>query len=124
MSSGLLKKFNEKYLSSLNSTNKLDFRAGDTVQVNIDIFNDAGKLLRVQKFEGVCIAVRRKGIDTSFVVRKLSTYNISIEKSFMLHSPLIKIAVVKRGIVRRAKLYYLRNLHGKSAKIRELVKRH
>ncbi|ETO91360.1 MAG: ribosomal protein L19 [Candidatus Xenolissoclinum pacificiensis L6] len=116
----LLEQFNSKYLASLNSQNVLNFRAGDTLQVSINILNPDGQVSRVQKFEGVCIAVRKKGIDTNFTVRKLSAYNISVEKSFLLYSSLITIKVMRRGDVRRAKLYYLRKLHGKSAKIKEL----
>lgn len=94
-----------------------EFRAGDTVRVNVKIRE--GDKLRVQAFEGVVIAIRRKGVGSTFTVRKVSS-GYGVERIFPLYSPTIEdIQVVKRGRVRRAKLYYLRERKGKAARIRE-----
>jgi large subunit ribosomal protein L19 len=94
-----------------------EFRAGDTVRVNVKIRE--GDKLRVQAFEGVVIAIRRKGVGSTFTVRKVSS-GYGVERIFPLYSPIIEdIQVVKRGRVRRAKLYYLRERKGKAARIRE-----
>ena len=88
-----------------------DFRAGDTVKVYVKVVE--GSRERVQMFEGVV------GVRETFTVRRVS-YGVGVERTFPLHSPRIeKIEVARRGIVRRAKLYYLRNLTGKAARIRE-----
>ena len=93
------------------------FRAGDTVRVNVRI--QEGDKERVQAFEGVCIARRGSGVSASFTVRKVSN-GVGVERIFPLHSPMLQsIAVVRRGQVRRAKLYYLRELTGKATRIRE-----
>jgi len=102
------------------------FREGDTVKVNVRVveYKDlkGGKVEtreRLQAYEGVVIARHNKGISSSFTVRKISN-GIGVERVFPLHSPLLEsIAVVRRGHVRRAKLYYLRDLSGKAARIRE-----
>jgi len=94
-----------------------DFRPGDTVRVSVRVRE--GDKERLQAFEGVCIARRGGGISETFTVRKVSG-GIGVERVFPLHSPLVaKIEVVRRGRVRRAKLYYLRKLAGKAARIRE-----
>ena len=94
-----------------------EFRAGDTVRVNVKIRE--GDKFRIQAFEGVVIAVRKKGLGSTFTVRKVS-FGYGVERIFPLYSPTIEnIQVVKRGRVRRAKLYYLRELKGKAARIRE-----
>lgn len=94
-----------------------DFRAGDTVKVYVKVVE--GTRERVQLFEGVVIARSGSGVRETFTVRRVS-YGIGVERTFPLHSPrLEKIEVARRGIVRRAKLYYLRNLTGKAARIRE-----
>ncbi len=94
------------------------FRAGDTVRVHYRIRE--GEKERIQIFEGIVIKKRNNGLGSSFTVRKESS-GIGVERIFPLHSPMIeKIEVVKRGKVRRAKLYYLRNLKGKSATVKEL----
>ena len=98
-----------------------DFRPGDTVQVNVKVVE--GDRTRVQAYEGVCIARNGGGIQESFTVRKIS-YGEGVERVFPLYSPRIAgIEVVRRGDVRRAKLYYLRNLRGKSARITEKTDR-
>ena len=95
-----------------------EFKAGDTLRVNVKVIE--GTRERVQAFEGVCIAKRNRGINSSFTVRKIS-YGEGVERVFPLHSPRIDaIEVVRRGRVRRAKLYYLRGLTGKRARIAEL----
>jgi len=102
------------------------FREGDTVKVNVRVveYKDlkGGKVEtreRLQAYEGVVIARHNKGISSSFTVRKISN-GVGVERVFPLHSPLLEsIAVVRRGRVRRAKLYYLRDLSGKAARIRE-----
>ncbi|MBE3595493.1 MAG: 50S ribosomal protein L19 [Hydrogenibacillus sp.] len=94
-----------------------DFRAGDTVRVHAKVVE--GGRERVQVFEGVVIKRQHGGISETFTVRKIS-YGVGVERTFPLHSPRIeKIEVVKYGKVRRAKLYYLRNLRGKAARIKE-----
>jgi large subunit ribosomal protein L19 len=94
-----------------------DFVAGDTVIVNVNVVE--GERKRVQAYEGVVIAKRNRGINSSFIVRKISSGE-GVERTFQLYSPLIaSIQVKRRGDVRRAKLYYLRQRSGKSARIRE-----
>ena len=95
-----------------------EFQAGDTLKVHLWIVERGGNK-RIQIFEGVCIARKSKGINSSFTVRKISK-GYGVEKQFPLHSPTIdKIEVVRSGVVRRAKLYYLRDRSGKSARIKE-----
>lgn len=94
-----------------------EFRAGDTVKVHVKVVE--GNKTRVQVFQGVVIARSGSGASETYTVRKVS-YGVGVERTFPLHSPIVeKIEVVTRGDVRRAKLYYLRGLRGKAAKIRE-----
>ncbi|MFQ6606939.1 MAG: 50S ribosomal protein L19 [Fidelibacterota bacterium] len=94
-----------------------DFRAGDTVGVNVKVV-EGGKE-RIQRFEGVVLSKRGSGTNSTFTVRKVSS-GIGVERIFPLHSPTIaNIVVTRRGKVRRAKLYYLRKLRGKAARIKE-----
>ena len=94
-----------------------DFRAGDTLKVHVKVIE--GNRSRVQLFQGVCIKVQGSGIGRTFTVRKVS-FGVGVERTFPLHTPIIdKIEVATRGDVRRAKLYYLRNLRGKAANIKE-----
>jgi len=94
-----------------------DFSPGDTVVVNVNVVE--GERKRVQAFEGVVIAKKNRGLNSSFTVRKISSGE-GVERTFQTHSPLIASVEVKRkGAVRRAKLYYLRARSGKSARIRE-----
>ena len=98
-------------------TNIPPFRAGDTVRVNVRV--KEGDKERVQAFEGVCIARRGSGVSASFTVRKISN-GIGVERIFPLHSPMLAdVSVVRRGRVRRAKLFYLRALTGKATRIKE-----
>ena len=93
------------------------FRAGDTVRVNVRV--KEGDKERLQAFEGVCIARRGAGVSQTFTVRKISS-GIGVERIFPVHSPMIgSLEVVRRGRVRRAKLYYLRQLTGKATRIKE-----
>jgi large subunit ribosomal protein L19 len=105
-------------LDRLTATRKIpEFQPGDTVRVNVKI--KEGERERVQAYEGVCIARGGKGIDESFTVRKIS-FGEGVERLFPVHSPMIEsIEVKRRGVVRRAKLYYLRDRRGKSARIAE-----
>lgn len=93
------------------------FRAGDTLRVNVRVRE--GDKERLQAFEGICIARRGSGVSASFTVRKISN-GVGVERIFPLHSPMVAdIAVLRRGRVRRAKLFYLRSLAGKATRIRE-----
>ena len=94
------------------------FRSGDTVRVHVKVIE--GTRERIQLFEGVVIKKRGSGISETFTVRKIS-YGVGVERAFPLHSPKIaNLEVVRRGKVRRAKLYYLRALRGKAARIKEI----
>jgi large subunit ribosomal protein L19 len=93
------------------------FRAGDTVRVSLKVRE--GNRERIQQFEGVVIRIRGVGLSKTFTVRRVS-YGVGVERTFPLHSPQIeKLEVLRRGKVRRARLYYLRNLRGKAARIKE-----
>jgi len=97
------------------------FRPGDTLRVHVKVRE--GTRERIQVFEGVVIKRRGSAISSTFTVRKVS-YGVGVERAFPLHSPkLEKIELMRRGKVRRAKLYYLRNLRGKKARIKELITR-
>ncbi len=97
-----------------------DFKPGDTLKVYVRI--QEGNKTRLQLFEGVCISRKGGGISESFTVRKIS-YQVGVERTFPLHSPIIdRIEVAKVGKVRRAKLHYLRGLSGKAARIKEVRK--
>ncbi len=99
---------------------KFDFHPGDTVKVHTKVVE--GDSERIQIFDGVVLARRGSGISSSFTVRKIS-YGVGVERVFPLHSPRIeKIEVVKTGKVRRSKIYYLRNLSGKAARLTEVEK--
>ncbi|MCF6137085.1 50S ribosomal protein L19 [Pseudalkalibacillus berkeleyi] len=95
-----------------------EFRAGDTVRIDVKVVE--GTRERIQVFEGVVIKRRGSGISETFTVRKIS-YGVGVERAFPVHSPKVaKIEVVRHGKVRRAKLYYLRALRGKAARIKEI----
>ena len=98
-----------------------EFSAGDTLKVGVRIVE--GKRERIQFFEGVCIAIKNRDLNSSFTVRKIS-FGEGVERTFALYSPIIgSIKVVRSGQVRRAKLYYLRDRKGKSARIAEKIKK-
>ncbi|WP_457564313.1 50S ribosomal protein L19 [Caminibacter sp.] len=108
--------------SQVEAKNIPEFKAGDTVRVAVEI--KEGDKTRIQNFEGVCISIRGQGTGRTFTVRKMGANNIGVERIFPLYSDSIKdIKVVRRGRVRRAKLYYLRDRRGKAARIRELDRR-
>lgn len=97
------------------------FKAGDTIKLGIKI--KEGEKSRIQNFEGICISIRGNGVDRTFTVRKMGANNVGVEKTFPIYSDsLEKIEVLRIGRVRRAKLYYLRDRKGKSARIKELRK--
>ena len=109
-----------EHAAKLSPAGKIpDFAPGDTIVVNVKVTE--GERTRVQAYEGVCIARKGGGLHESFTVRKIS-YGEGVERVFPIHSPMIEsIKVVRRGKVRRAKLYYLRARRGKSARIAERV---
>ena len=114
----LLKEIETEQMAKLSAGKEIpDFQPGDTVIVNVKIVE--GERSRVQAYEGVCIGRAGSGLNENFTVRKIS-YGEGVERVFPLYSPMIdSIKVVRRGKVRRAKLYYLRQLRGKSARIVE-----
>jgi large subunit ribosomal protein L19 len=114
----LLKQLEQEQITKLTANKEIpDFGPGDTLVVNVKVVE--GERTRVQAYEGVCIARSGGGINESFTVRKIS-YGEGVERVFPLYSPLVdSIKVVRRGKVRRAKLYYLRGRRGKSARITE-----
>jgi large subunit ribosomal protein L19 len=114
----LIQQIEAEQIAKLTETRKIpEFRAGDTLRVGVKVVE--GERTRVQNYEGVCIARSNKGIGSSFTVRKIS-FGEGVERVFPLYSPSIEsIEVVRRGVVRRAKLYYLRGRSGKSARIVE-----
>jgi large subunit ribosomal protein L19 len=117
----LLQQFEHDQLQKLTEGKKMpNFQAGDTLKVMVKVVE--GTRERVQAFEGVCIARKNAGINSSFTVRKIS-YGEGVERVFPLYSPNIEIQLVRRGVVRRAKLYYLRGLTGKKARIAEKIVR-
>jgi large subunit ribosomal protein L19 len=114
----LLKQLEQEQVAKLSANKEIpEFQPGDTVIVNVKIVE--GERTRVQAYEGVCIGRAGGGLHENFTVRKIS-YGEGVERVFPLYSPMIdSIKVVRRGQVRRAKLYYLRGLRGKSARITE-----
>ncbi len=119
----LLQKIERDQVAKMSETSKIPaFSPGDTLKVNVKVVE--GTRERIQAFEGVCIARKNAGINSSFTVRKIS-YNEGVERVFPLYSPRVaSVEVVRRGDVRRAKLYYLRGLRGKSARIAERTTGH
>jgi large subunit ribosomal protein L19 len=112
----LIQKIEQEEIKRLGKDIPL-FAPGDTVVVNVNVVE--GDRKRVQAYEGVVIAIRSKGLNSSFIVRKMSSGE-GVERTFQTYSPLIaSIELKRRGDVRRAKLYYLRDRSGKSARIRE-----
>ncbi len=112
----LIRQIEQEEIARLNK-NIPEFAPGDTVVVSVNVVEGTRK--RVQAYEGVVIAKRNRGLNSSFIVRKISSGE-GVERTFQLYSPLIaSIEVKRRGDVRRAKLYYLRERSGKSARIRE-----
>jgi len=118
MSMNLIQTLEAEAIEALTASKKIpEFRAGDTLKVGVRVVE--GDRTRIQNYEGVCIARSNKGMGSSFTVRKIS-FGEGVERVFPLYSPNIdSIEVVRKGIVRRAKLYYLRGRRGKSARIAE-----
>jgi large subunit ribosomal protein L19 len=116
-----IEEINNKSVEEILARRKIpEFFAGDTIKIGVRI--SEGKRERIQYFEGVCIAKKNRDINSSFTVRKIS-FGEGVERTFALYSPVIgSIQVVRSGKVRRAKLYYLRDRKGKSARIAEKIK--
>jgi large subunit ribosomal protein L19 len=114
----IIEKLEQDHVATLMADKQVpDFRPGDTLKVDVRVVE--GTRERIQAFEGVCIARASKGVSSNFTVRKLS-YGEGVERVFPLYSPNVdKITVLRHGRVRRAKLYYLRGLTGKAARIAE-----
>ena len=114
----IIEEINQEQINKLTADKEIpDFAAGDTIKVNVRVVE--GTRERVQAFEGVCIGRKNDGLDSSFTLRKIS-YGEGVERVFPLYSPKLEsIEVVRRGKVRRAKLYYLRGRRAKSARIAE-----
>ena len=114
----LIQQFEAEQIAKLTATRAIPvFRPGDTLKVGVKVVE--GERTRVQNYEGVCIARSNRGINSNFTVRKIS-FGEGVERVFPLYSPSIdNIEVVRKGAVRRAKLYYLRGRRGKSARIAE-----
>ena len=117
-----IEEINKASLKKILATKKIPkFFAGDTIKVGVRIVE--GKRERIQHFEGVCIAKKNRDINSSFTVRKIS-FGEGVERTFALYSPIVgSIKIVRSGVVRRAKLYYLRDRKGKSARISEKIKK-
>ena len=113
---------NKAAVAKILTTKKItDFSPGDTIKVGVRIVE--GKKERIQYFEGVCIAKKNRDINSSFTIRKIS-FGEGVERTFALYSPVVdSIKVIRSGKVRRAKLYYLRDRTGKSARIAEKIKK-
>ena len=113
---------NRAYVQKILSKRKItEFFPGDTIRVGVRIIE--GKRTRIQNFEGVCIAKKNRDINSSFTVRKIS-FGEGVERTFALYSPVVgSIKVIRSGKVKRAKLYYLRDRKGKSARIAEKIKK-
>lgn len=123
MTNAIIKKLEDAQQGKLTAGKKIPtFSAGDTLRVNVKVVE--GTRERIQAYEGVCIARREAGLNSSFTVRKIS-YGEGVERVFPLFSPRIEsIELVRKGEVRRAKLYYLRGRRGKSARIAERTTGH
>ena len=115
---GLIQELEAEAIAAFNETKTIpEFRPGDTLRVGVRVVE--GERTRVQNYEGVCIARSNRGINSNFTVRKIS-FGEGVERVFPLYSPNVEsIEVVRRGVVRRAKLYYLRGRTGKRARITE-----
>ena len=115
---GLIQELEAEAIAAFNETKKIpEFRPGDTLRVGVRVVE--GERTRIQNYEGVCIARSNRGINSNFTVRKMS-FGEGVERVFPLYSPNIEsVTVVRRGVVRRAKLYYLRGRTGKRARIAE-----
>lgn len=116
----LLEQYNKNRMEMLVGDKKIpDFKAGDTLKVFTKIKEGANE--RIQIFEGVCLGKHNKGVASNFIVKKMSS-GYGVERMFPLYSPHVeKVEVLRRGRVRRAKIYYMRSIQGKAARIKEIV---
>lgn len=113
----IIQQYEQSEIDRLKRADDPDFGVGDTLAVTVNVIE--GKKSRLQIFEGVVIAKRNRGLNSSFIIRKISAGE-GVEKTFQTYSPVIKkIQVVRNGAVKRAKLYYLRQRSGKTARIKE-----
>jgi len=120
MKNEIIQKIEQSYISTVTKKIPEDMRAGDTVEIGVKV--KEGSKERIQKFEGVLIGMKNKGIGSTIRVRKMSA-GFGVERVFPIYSPMVASIEVKRhGVVRRAKLYYLRNLTGKKARIAERIR--
>ncbi|AJC84911.1 50S ribosomal protein L19 [Campylobacter volucris] len=118
MKNKYIEQFEQKQIEGKNVP---EFRAGDTLRLAIRI--KEGDKTRIQNFEGICIARRGNGVDETFIVRKIGANNVGVERIFPIYSESLEsISVLRRGRVRRARLFYLRDRRGKAARIKELKK--
>jgi len=118
----VLEQFEKEQIASLTENKEIpEFRPGDSLKIMVQVVEGSRK--REQAFEGVCIARKNAGLNSSFTVRKIS-FGEGVERVFPLYSPKISIEVIRRGAVRRSKLYYLRERRGKSARIAEKTTYH
>ncbi|ACM64315.1 TPA: 50S ribosomal protein L19 [Campylobacter lari] len=118
MKNKYIEQFEQKQIEGKNVP---EFRAGDTLRLAIRI--KEGDKTRIQNFEGICIARRGNGVDETFIVRKIGANNVGVERIFPIYSESLEsITVLRRGRVRRARLFYLRDRRGKAARIKELKK--
>ncbi|EAH8850226.1 50S ribosomal protein L19 [Campylobacter lari] len=118
MKNKYIEQFEQKQIKGKNVP---EFRAGDTLRLAIRI--KEGDKTRIQNFEGICIARRGNGVDETFIVRKIGANNVGVERIFPIYSESLEsITVLRRGRVRRARLFYLRDRRGKAARIKELKK--
>ncbi len=119
MSQQILSEIEQRYLKQSDTIP--EFRVGDTVRVGVKVVE--GNRERVQDYEGVVIRRRSGGINENFTVRRIASHGIGVERTFLLHAPrLSSIKVIRRGKVRRAKLYYLRGRTGKAARLKERMR--
>lgn len=113
----LLQQFEAEQINGLSDKNIPEYAPGDTIRVNVRITEGTNE--RIQAYEGVVIGMQNRGINSSVLVRKIS-HGEGVERQFPIYSPLVdSIEVVRKGVVRRAKLYYMRNRRGKAARIQE-----
>ncbi|EAJ6150135.1 50S ribosomal protein L19 [Campylobacter lari] len=118
MKNKYIEQFEQKQIEGKNVP---EFRAGDTLRLAIRI--KEGDKTRIQNFEGICIVRRGNGVDETFIVRKIGANNVGVERIFPIYSESLEsITVLRRGRVRRARLFYLRDRRGKAARIKELKK--
>ncbi|ELP9119835.1 50S ribosomal protein L19 [Campylobacter lari] len=118
MKNKYIEQFEQKQIEGKNVP---EFRAGDTLRLAIRI--KEGDKTRIQNFEGICIARRGNGVDETFIVRKIGANNVGVERIFPIYSESLEsVTVLRRGRVRRARLFYLRDRRGKAARIKELKK--